>query len=168
MEMFANKLRLKNYTISYSTLDDELENTWADSLTRKIIIDNAVRSLWAENKAIPVLTGILPTAAAIAGIRRGVNTAGRRLAGGGDLKRVAQLETQLAEAAKRPPAKGIEGDKMKKINVDKLSADLQEKQDQISIETFKDALKYGAGYTTAAALTGQALESIRRDMGRED
>ena len=119
-------------------------------------------------KAIPVLTGILPTAAAIAGIRRGVNTAGRRLAGGGDLKRVAQLETQLAEASKRQPAKGIEGDKMKKINVDKLSADLQDEQDKISIETFKDALKYGAGYTTAAALTGQALESIRRDMGRED
>ena len=95
-------------------------------------------------KAIPVLTGILPTAAAIAGIRRGVNTAGRRLAGGGDLKRVAQLETQLAEAAKRPPAKGIEGDFRKKINVDKLSADLQEEQDKISIETFKDALKYGA------------------------
>ena len=119
-------------------------------------------------KAIPVLTGILPTAAAIAGIRRGVNTAGLRLAGGGDLKRVAQLETQLAEAAKRPPAKGIDGDKRKKINVDKLSADLQEEQDKISIETFKDALKYGAGYTTAAALTGQALESMRRDMGRED
>ena len=119
-------------------------------------------------KAIPVLTGILPTAAAIAGIRRGVSTAGRRLAGGGDLKRVAQLETQLAEARRRPAAKGVEGDKRKKINVDQLSDDLQEKQDQISIETFKDALKYGAGYTTAAALTGQALESIRRDMGRED
>ena len=56
MEMFANKLRLKNYTITYSTLDDELENTWADSLTQKIILDNAVRSLWADNKAIPVLT----------------------------------------------------------------------------------------------------------------
>ena len=119
-------------------------------------------------KAIPVLTGILPTAAAIAGIRRGVNTAGLRLAGGGDLKRVAQLETQLAEARRRPAAKGIEGDKRKKIDVDKISDALQEEQDKISIETFKDALKYGAGYTTAAALTGQALESIRRDMGRED
>ena len=119
-------------------------------------------------KPIPVLTGILPTAAAIAGIRRGVSTAGRRLAGGGDLKRVAQLETQLAEAIRKPAAKGIEGDKRKKIDVDKISDALQEEQDKISIETFKDALKYGAGYTTAAALTGQALESIRRDMGRED
>jgi hypothetical protein len=53
-------------------------------------------------KAIPVLTGILPTAAAIAGIRRGVNTAGRRLAGGGDLK-VLHNWKPLKDTSKRQP-----------------------------------------------------------------
>ncbi len=109
-------------------------------------------------KAIPVLTGILPTAAAIAGIRRGVNTAGTRLAAGGDLKRVARLEEELRDRTK----------KQSSYTKDRTKAAIQEAQEKIDIETFKDALKYGAGYTTAAALTGQALESIRRDMGRED
>ena len=119
-------------------------------------------------KAIPVLTGILPTAAAIAGIRRGVSTAGRRLAAGGDFVQVARLETVLKDTANKKVTKGVDQEIMKKIDVDQLRADLKDEQDKISIETFKDALKYGAGYTTAAALTGQALESIRRDMGRED
>ena len=119
-------------------------------------------------KAIPVLTGILPTAAAIAGIRRGVNTAGRRLAAGGDFEKLSKMETVLRNTANKKVSKGIDQEIMKKIDVDQLRADLKDEQDKISIETFKDALKYGAGYTTAAALTGQALESIRRDMGRED
>jgi len=109
-------------------------------------------------KAIPVLTGILPTAAAIAGIRRGVGTAGTRLAAGGDLDRVTRLENKLRDRTK----------KQSSYTKDRTKAAIQKAQEKIDIETFKDALKYGAGYTTAAALTGQALESIRRDMGRED
>jgi len=108
-------------------------------------------------KAIPVLTGILPTAAAIAGIRRGVNTAGIRLAG--NIKEVNLLDDYLKQKRKKP---------LSSYNKDRTKAAIQEAQEEIDIETFKDALKYGAGYTTAAALTGQALESIRRDMGRED
>ncbi len=108
-------------------------------------------------KAIPVLTGILPTAAAIAGIRRGVNTAGIRLAG--NIEEVNLLDDYLKKKRKKP---------LSSYNKDRTKAAIQEAQEEIDIETFKDALKYGAGYTTAAALTGQALESIRRDMGRED
>ena len=108
-------------------------------------------------KAIPVLTGILPTAAAIAGIRRGVNTAGIRLAG--NIEEVNLLNDYLTKKRKKP---------LSSYSKDRTKAAIQEAQEEIDIETFKDALKYGAGYTTAAALTGQALESIRRDMGRED
>ena len=64
------------------------------------------------------------------------------------------------------PEKG--GETRKLVAIDSLKAKLDEAQDENSIKALKQALLYGSGYTTAGALTGQALESIRRDMGRED
>ena len=58
IEVFANKIYLRNYSVHYSSLDDDVENTWADKLTQKIIIDNAVRYLWSEQKAIPQMTEV--------------------------------------------------------------------------------------------------------------
>jgi hypothetical protein len=117
-------------------------------------------------KSIPVLTGILPTAAAIAGIRRGVSTAGRRMKAKGDIDNVLKIEEQLKEVMQARPEKG--GETRKLVAIDSLKAKLDEAQDENSIKALKQALLYGSGYTTAGALTGQALESIRRDMGRED
>ena len=49
----SNKIRLSRYDVHFSSLDDEFENQWADKLTYKIVLDNCVRYLWAENLAIP-------------------------------------------------------------------------------------------------------------------
>ena len=118
-------------------------------------------------KAIPLLTGIVPTAAAVAGVRRGINKAGRRLAASGELDMVKKLEQDLKATKKRPiKDQGDLDDKKREIEEFELA--LKQQRDDNSIEAAKQALLYGSGYTTTAALTGQALESIRRDMGRED
>jgi len=120
-------------------------------------------------KAIPALTGILPTAAAVAGIRRGVNKAGKRLAARGDLDMVKRLETDKASLQKKMyPIKDLADERDKRDAIKEVELAIKQQQDENTIEAAKQALLYGSGYTTAAALTGQALESIRRDMGRED
>jgi hypothetical protein len=114
-------------------------------------------------KAIPALTGILPTAAAVMGIRKGIRKAGNRLQERGDLDMVKKLEKDYNKAT----AMSKDNDDRERL-IDELGTDLDKLRDDNSIEAAKQALLYGSGYTTAAALTGQALESIRRDMGRED
>jgi len=114
-------------------------------------------------KAIPALTGILPTAAAVMGIRKGIRKAGKRLQERGDLDMVKKLEKEYNQAKAMPK----DNDDRERL-IDELGTDLDKLRDENSIEAAKQALLYGSGYTTAAALTGQALESIRRDMGRED
>ena len=114
-------------------------------------------------KAIPALTGILPTAAAVMGIRKGIRKAGNRLQERGDLDMVKKLEKDYDKAT----AMSKDNDDRERL-IDELGTDLDKLRDENSIEAAKQALLYGSGYTTAAALTGQALESIRRDMGRED
>jgi len=114
-------------------------------------------------KAIPALTGVLPTAAAVMGIRKGIRKAGKRLQERGDLDMVKKLEKDYDQAKTMPK----DNDDRERL-IDELGTDLDKLRDENSIEAAKQALLYGSGYTTAAALTGQALESIRRDMGRED
>jgi len=114
-------------------------------------------------KAIPALTGVLPTAAAVMGIRKGIRKAGKRLQERGDLDMVKKLEKDYDQAKAMPK----DNDDRERL-IDELGTDLDKLRDENSIEAAKQALLYGSGYTTAAALTGQALESIRRDMGRED
>jgi len=120
-------------------------------------------------KAIPVLTGVLPTAAAVAGIKRGITKAGDRLRDRGDLTKVKNLQTKGLEArARRYPIKDKADEERKEKALQQIRLKLAQQETDNSIEAAKQALLYGSGYTTAAALTGQALESIRRDMGRED
>ena len=120
-------------------------------------------------KAIPVLTGVLPTAAAVAGIKRGITKAGDRLRDRGDLTKVKNLQTKELEArARRYPIKDKADEERKEKALQQIRLKLAQQETDNSIEAAKQALLYGSGYTTAAALTGQALESIRRDMGRED
>ena len=120
-------------------------------------------------KAIPLLTGVLPTAAAVAGIRRGITKAGDRLRRDGDIAKVKNLQTKELEAkARRYPIKDKADEERKEKALQQIRLDLAKQETDNSIEAAKQALLYGSGYTTAAALTGQALESIRRDMGRED
>jgi len=120
-------------------------------------------------KAIPLLTGVLPTAAAVAGIRRGITKAGDRLRDRGDIAKVTNLRTKEKEAkARRYPIKDKADEERKEKALQQIRLDLAQQETDNSIEAAKQALLYGSGYTTAAALTGQALESIRRDMGRED
>ncbi|HCB46196.1 MAG TPA: hypothetical protein DEP37_07195 [Algoriphagus sp.] len=120
-------------------------------------------------KAIPVLTGVLPTAAAVAGIKRGITKAGDRLRDRGYLTKVKNLQTKELEArARRYPIKDKADEERKEKALQQIRLKLAQQETDNSIEAAKQALLYGSGYTTAAALTGQALESIRRDMGRED
>ena len=120
-------------------------------------------------KAIPLLTGVLPTAAAVAGIRRGITKAGDRLRDRGDIAKVKNLQTKELEAkARRYPIKDKADEERKEKALQQIKLKLAQQETDNSIEAAKQALLYGSGYTTAAALTGQALESIRRDMGRED
>jgi len=120
-------------------------------------------------KAIPLLTGVLPTAAAVAGVRRGITKAGDRLRDYGDLTKVKNLRTQENEArAMKYPIKDKADEERKEKALQEIQLKLAKQETDNSIEAAKQALLYGSGYTTAAALTGQALESIRRDMGRED
>tara|TARA_B100001250_G_scaffold160642_1_gene138014 strand:+ start:218 stop:1543 length:1326 start_codon:yes stop_codon:yes gene_type:complete len=114
-------------------------------------------------KAIPALTGILPTAAAVMGIRKGVRKAGGRLDERGKLAMVKKLEKEL-DSAERLPRKDVDRER----KIEEFGTALDELRDENTIKAAQQALLYGSGYTTAAALTGQALESIRRDMGRED
>tara|TARA_B100000579_G_scaffold238875_1_gene195868 strand:+ start:566 stop:1879 length:1314 start_codon:yes stop_codon:yes gene_type:complete len=120
-------------------------------------------------KAIPVLTGVLPTAAAVAGIKRGITKAGDRLRDRGYLTKVKNLQTKELEArARRYPIKDKADEERKEKALQQIRLKLAQQETDNSIKAAKQALLYGSGYTTAAALTGQALESIRRDMGRED
>ena len=59
-----------------------------------------------------------------------------------------------------------ESDLKSKIN--ELTVERKRIDDSNQIETFKQALAYGGGYTAAAAISGQALESVRRTMGEEN
>jgi hypothetical protein len=120
-------------------------------------------------KAIPLLTGVLPTAAAVAGVRRGITKAGDRLRDRGDLTKVKNLQIKEKEAkTRRYPIESEADEERKEKALQQIRLDLTKQETDNSIEAAKQALLYGSGYTTAAALTGQALESIRRDMGRED
>ena len=120
-------------------------------------------------KAIPLLTGVLPTAAAVAGVRRGITKAGDRLRDRGDIAKVKNLQIKEKEAkARRYPIQSEADEERKEKALQQIKLKLAQQETDNSIEAAKQALLYGSGYTTAAALTGQALESIRRDMGRED
>lgn len=52
--------------------------------------------------------------------------------------------------------------------INQLTTERKEIEDRNQIETFKQALAYGGGYTAASAIAGQALESVRRTMGEEN
>jgi hypothetical protein len=98
-----------------------------------------------------------------------VNKAGKRLAARGDLDMVKRLETDKASLQKKMyPIKDLADERDKRDAIKEVELAIKQQQDENTIEAAKQALLYGSGYTTAAALTGQALESIRRDMGRED
>jgi len=114
-------------------------------------------------KSIPLLTGIIPSAAAVAGVRRGIRRAGRRLTEDGGLDQLAQFNQQLKDARKRPK-KDVDKSRI----IDELELEIKKQRDENSLAATGQALLYGGGYAGAAGLIGNALESIRRDMGQED
>lgn len=127
-------------------------------------------------KTIPVLTGVMPSLAAAAGIRKGVRQAGRRIKERGDFRKAGEVKGRLEAAQvdlkQKQDNKAIqltgkqESDLKSKIN--ELTVERKRIDDSNQIETFKQALAYGGGYTAAAAISGQALESVRRTMGEEN
>ena len=52
--------------------------------------------------------------------------------------------------------------------VGKIDKKLYEQETENSIEALKQALLFGGGYAAAGGITGQALESMRRDIGQDD
>ena len=123
-------------------------------------------------KSIPVMTGILPTAAAVAGIRRGIRTAGRRLQESGDLQRAEELRKRGDRYQRdlENISKEAEPDRFKKTE-DKnkqVEIDLKDLETSNQGKALGQSLLYGSLYGGGAGLVGQALELGRRGMSQED
>lgn len=118
-------------------------------------------------KSIPVLTTVLPAVAAIAGTRYGVRRAAQSLSGldrrgqpiAGAPNRLEQAEALRREWRATSPIKEAEREAARQ--------DYERVQRQNEAALLKGALAYGGGATTATAMTGQALELLRRTLGTE-
>ena len=120
-------------------------------------------------KAIPALTGIIPTAAAVVGMRKGIRKAGTRLQReGAGFDKVKALELEKKEVQQSIKVKTPEDVEYRQREVGKIDKKIYEQETENSIEALKQALLFGGGYATAGGITGQALESMRRDIGQDD
>lgn len=119
-------------------------------------------------KTMPALTAILPTVAAVAGGRRGIVKAGRRLQREGDLTKVQNLEKVVNEAKRAKYTNKNLSEAQADQNIRTAKLNLLNKEIDNDLQAAGQALLYGTGAGGAAAITGQALESIRRDLGMED
>ena len=119
-------------------------------------------------KSMPALTAILPTAAAVLGARRGIQVAGQRMQKGGDLTKVKRLQEAVKDATKEKYTNKKLDEDVANQRIATAKKKLLQAEVDNDIEAAKQALLYGTGAGAAAAITGQALESMRRDMGMED
>lgn len=120
-------------------------------------------------KSVPVLTGLIPAAAAIYGARRGMGKAIDRLKAdsGGDrllAAEAARLKYREAERTARREDAEEEMGPDPRGQVEKLKQEFTELQKKNEIEMLKHTLFGSAAYLTPAALGGQTLELIRRGM----
>jgi hypothetical protein len=112
-------------------------------------------------KSLPVLTTVLPAAAAVLGTRYGLRQGARRLSGldrrnepvAGAVNRLEQAE-DLRRTWKTSPAE----------RKDEAYLAYSARQDANDAALLQGALLYGGGATAATAATGQALELLRRAM----
>ena len=127
-------------------------------------------------KTIPVLTGVMPSLAAGFGLRKGVREAGKRIRNRGDFRKAGEAKGKLdaakIELKKARDNKDVQLSRKDELQlqskINQLTTEQKEIEDRNQIETFKQALAYGGGYTAASAIAGQALESVRRTMGEEN
>ncbi len=123
-------------------------------------------------KSIPVVTGILPTAAAVAGIRRGIRTAGQRLRDSGDLQRAENLRNKGNKVKRELEdiSEAVDPGKYKKKSVEhqQVEKDLKDLETKNQGQALGQSLLYGSLYGGGAGLVGQALELGRRGMSQEE
>lgn len=112
-------------------------------------------------KSIPLATGILPAAAAVAGGVYGARKAGRRLSESGRLRQAADMRENLSELKRESynPKSGITQDEID--DAYKEYEDLQMRNERdVALQT----ILYSSLGMSGAALGGQTLESIRRAL----
>ena len=119
-------------------------------------------------KTMPALTAILPTAAAVLGGGYGVKKAGSRLQRYGDLAKIKRLEANVEDVTREKYTNRRQKTKVSDQKIATAKKALLNAEIDNDIQVAQQALLYGTGAGAAAAITGQALESIRRDMGMED
>ena len=119
-------------------------------------------------KTMPALTAILPTTAAVLGGRRGIQKAGARLSRQGDLTKVKKLKERVDDVTRAKYTQKNLDEKLADAKIATAKKDLLKAEVDNDIEAARQALLYGSAAGGAAAITGQALESIRRDMGMEE
>ena len=119
-------------------------------------------------KTMPALTAILPTAAAVLGGRRGIQKAGERMQKHGDLTKVKRLQEAVDDVTREKYTNKKLDEDVANQRIATAKKKLLQAEVDNDIEAAKQALLYGTGAGAAAAITGQALESMRRDMGMED
>jgi len=128
-------------------------------------------------KSIPIITGLLPAVAAVAGGRYGMRRAGHKLRGL-DLKtgkpvpgardrlvQAKELSDQskdIRNAYKQYQAKDLRGPVVRKGDVQKAVGSYRNRQRSNEMEAFKQTAGYSAAALTSTALIGQVLESMRR------
>ena len=119
-------------------------------------------------KSMPALTAILPTAAAVLGARRGIQVAGQRMQRDGDLTKVMRLKKAVKDVTREKYTNKKLAEDVANQKIATASKKLLQAEVDNDMTAATQALLYGTGAGGAAAITGQALESIRRDMGMED
>jgi hypothetical protein len=114
-------------------------------------------------KSIPVATGILPAVAAAVGAGMGIRKAGARLRDAKVLDQAAAARTEVKEKYGELRRDGLEH-KEAMAGLDAEIRAREKLQNQIDSEMLKQSLAYSSIGLTGAAVTGQALESIRRAL----
>lgn len=124
-------------------------------------------------KSVPILTGVLPIAAAVMGARWGARRAMDRLRDNGDQLQAAErarLKYRELEQELRSPRYDDEGNRTSRPEA-QIQRDLQQRKAEFSeiqraneIEMLKHTLFGSAAYMTPTAIAGQTLELIRRGL----
>ncbi len=118
-------------------------------------------------KSVPILTGVAPVIAAIAGTRRGMRKAMERLETSADGDRLAQAEQARLKYMRAERELGKPDATATLEDVNEAKKAYATAQRIVDKELLKQSLAYSAGYMAPTAIIGQTLESIRRSLPRE-
>ena len=97
-----------------------------------------------------------------------IQVAGQRMQRDGDLTKVMRLKKAVKDVTREKYTNKKLAEDVANQKIATASKKLLQAEVDNDMTAATQALLYGTGAGGAAAITGQALESIRRDMGMED